>query len=114
VEGVKSIIRHKGTSKEDKEFLERQLKINTAVRTIGKVLPLAGIFLMYKKGHFEQSSKYMLKEVSTLVGAIGTSLLFNHFGSEFMWSNSKDKVRFYALEKEQDFYNLSKTSKDKN
>ena len=53
VEGMKSIIRHKGTSKEDKEFLEKQLRINTVVRSMGKVLPLAGFFLMYKKGHFE-------------------------------------------------------------
>ena len=56
----------------------------------------------------------MIKEVGTLFSAIGLNLLANHYASQYMWSQCKDIVRKYAIEKEREFYNLSNDPKVKN
>ena len=56
--------------------------------------------LLAKKGFFKHNSKFMSRELGTIVGLIGFNIASDLFASNYMWGVCKPIVRKYALIRE--------------
>ena len=109
-ESVRSMLVSKGVEDSDRAMLRSELDKQKYANYGNKALLMGSLFLLYKKGFFNKTSTYMLKEVGLVAGGIAENYYFEKLYNDYFWDRVKSTVRKYALRKEKEFFDLKNLS----
>jgi hypothetical protein len=102
---VKRVMCREGPTEEERNTLNKYLKIEKYVGYTARLLIIPALFLMYRKKMFEKPSPWWRREIAIIVGGLFYIQASDALGSEIMWGNCEVIVRKYQQHHEK-FLNL--------